>query len=641
MDKIALTLSLLCFTITIGISQYTYVYFHNNTSLNLTATTTGNAHTDDWTGYDGAIIPQQPKVELMNFFRSYIGSSSSNGSYNLTTNLAFPSGESVDVQIEYNVNWTATITFRHSADGTTFTNHPWRNDGTVYEENTFTVDGKDYILRYESYFTGGYDDVYYSIYEADDTPYTVTATDLTNPEIFNLMSYNVFMRPTALFPTDDQATRADHIADYVHDMDAIILQEVFDNTTRATLLSNLATEYPHQTTVVDDTGNALEDGGVLIVSRWPIEVEDQYLWGSECFEDDCVSNKGVKYARINKLGVKYHVFGTHMDAFNKDEDVAVRKAQLVSWKSYIDSKSIPATEAVLMGGDYNIDKFANKFGEYDSLWGNFAAEEPIYAGFPSTWDPTFNLYNFGEPYDPEFLDYVLSQGEHLNAATKVNTSLIMRSNHIDMWRIFDLSDHYPIWGRFEFPIPTPVELLSLRGWFDENEELVKLAWKTATEINNKEFVIEKSIDREIFEEIARVEGHGNSQEVLDYSYDDKDASSGFVYYRLRQIDYDGTESLSDIVSVYVPGERISIKSIYPNPVTSGNLTLEYTASGDISLFGTIQNITGQVVENIQVESYEGENSIDFNTNNWAKGVYVLRLMDDSGKVAITEKIIKQ
>ncbi len=634
----------LLFSLKSNAQDTTFVYFNNNTDLIFSATTTGTAHANDWDGYNGNIVAKSPKVQLMIFERDYWNATSSNGTYSITTTLTFPTGETVDIQFEYNINWTSTTTFRHSAGGTAIIpNHPWRDDRTIYEENTFTVNGVDYILRYQSYSpfteTGSiYDNVFYSIYEADDTPYTVNAADAADPDIFNLMSYNVFMRPLALFPFDDQTVRANHIADYVHGMDAIVFQELFENTTRATLLANLAAEYPYQTTVVD-APNLLEDGGIVIVSKWPIEVEDQYLWGSVCFEDDCTANKGVGYARINKLGKKYHVFGTHMDAFNKDEDVNTRKQQLVDWKAYIDSKAIPSTEAVLMAGDYNVDKFANKFGEYDSLWGNFAAKEPVYLGYPSSWDPTFNSYNFGEPYDPEFLDYVLSQEEHLPATTATNDCLIMRSNHIDMWRIFDLSDHYAIWGRFEFP-SLPVELTEITGKYDANKDIVTLNWTTASEENNQGFMIGRSLDGETFITIGEVAGNGNSQSMIHYEYEDLDAPKGLIYYRLRQMDFDGTEELSEIVSVVVTGtSSITLQSIYPNPAKNkSEIQLDFVNTSDGSnLLISVQNSVGKKVFQKEYFLDEGKNTLFIPIKDWTTGVYFVQIMNEKGNM-ITQKI---
>ncbi len=626
--KIRLTiLALLCFGCLLQ-AQNTFVYFHNNSDLNYTVSTTSTAHPDDWDGFNGSIIPLEPQKQMIRFTRDWVGSTSSANIYYITTTLTFPTGETLELQIEMDVeaydffsNPLPEINFRHSAGGTAIPVHSWKNDNTIYEENTFTVNGKDYILRYQSYSTvpdgGLYDDVLYSIYDADDTPYLVDPADLTNPDVFNVMSYNVFMRPTTLFPNDDQATRANHIADYVHDMDAIILQEVFDNPTRATLLAELAAEYPYQTSVVDDTSNPLEDGGVVIVSRWPFDNEDQLLWGTTCYEDDCTANKGVKYARINKLGKYYHVFGTHMDAFNKVEDVDTRKQQLVMWKNYIDSKSIPTTEPVLMGGDFNVDKFANKLGEYDTLFGNFAAIEPIFLGYSSSWDPTFNLYNFGEPYDPEFLDYVFDQSEHLPADVRTNDCLIMRSNHIDMWRIFDLSDHYAIWGRFEFPA-LPVEWGYFNADYRSDSGDAILKWQTITETENDKFIIEYSADGFNFRNIGEVSGAGESALPLDYSFIHSDPDEGRNYYRIRQVDFNGTNDVSEIKVVVVATNNSA--SVFPNPIKKGQ-AIFVQGLGQEPVYAELFDLLGRPL-------YQGELSLEndyIDTGDLISGTYVLRL----------------
>ncbi len=631
-------------------AQNTFVYFHNNTNLSFTASTSGTPDAADWDGFNGTISPLQPHVQVMRLFRDWISSSSSAGIYHVTTTLTFPTGETVDIQMEYDVeayslisNPFPEINFRHSADGSNFANQPWRNDNAIHEENTFTVNGVDYILRYQSYSTvpdgGIYDDVLFSIYEADDTPYSVIPADLADANTLNVMSYNVFLRPESPAFPDDQSIRSQHIADYTHDMDVIILQEAFDNAARPTLLAALAAEYPYQSSVVDDTSNPLEDGGVVIVSRFPFDSEDQLLWGSTCHDDDCVSNKGIKYVRVNKNGKYYHVFGTHMDAFNEVDDINTRKAQLVMWKNYIDSKNIPSTEAVLMGGDYNVDKFANKLGEYDTLFGNFAAVEPTYLGFPSTWDPTFNLYNLGEPYAPEFLDFVFHQGEHLPATTYSNESLIMRSNHIDMWRIFDLSDHYAIWGRFVFP-DLPVELLAFNGIYDNEEKKVDLFWETASELNNKKFIIEKSEDGINFREIAEIEGAGNSSENIRYTHPDFEIDNDKLYYRLRQIDFDGTENMSDIIAIKINNKSLAINSIYPNPVrTDTNVFLQIKSEKNQNLMIEIMDAAGKKYRQINHFIQEGSTVLDINTSDLPKGLFIVRITNEYGETDF-QKLVK-
>lgn len=269
------------------------------------------------------------------------------------------------------------------------------------------------------------------------------------------------MRPSELF-FNDQNVRKDYYDDVLHNYDAIIFQEMFDDYVRLSMLSQLAAEYPYQSTVVDIANHSaldpVQDGGILIVSRWPIETQDQYLFGNTCNADDCLAYKGFKYCRINKLGVKYHLFGTHMDAFNEEVDVNIRKTQLQQAKSYIAGKAIPAGEAVLFGGDLNIDKITNKWGEYDSLWTPFFnAQQPVFdSPLNPSWNSQTNSYLSSTSDPAEYLDYVLPMKTNLLPLSAVNQVTPYRTVADAMWKKFDISDHYGVKGTFVYPGTLPV-----------------------------------------------------------------------------------------------------------------------------------------------------------------------------------------
>ncbi|PJF33793.1 MAG: hypothetical protein CUN57_01220, partial [Phototrophicales bacterium] len=82
---------------------------------------------------------------------------------------------------------------------------------------------------------------------------------------------------------------------------------------------------------------------------------------------------------------------------------------------------------------------------------------------------------------------------------------------------------------------------------------VSLEWTTASEINNDYFTIERSFDGRNFESIGQVKGAGNSFEEINYSFVDESiagiSSNRIVYYRLKQTDYDGVFTYSDVISV--------------------------------------------------------------------------------------------
>jgi hypothetical protein len=113
------------------------------------------------------------------------------------------------------------------------------------------------------------------------------------------------------------------------------------------------------------------------------------------------------------------------------------------------------------------------------------------------------------------------------------------------------------------PIPTPVRLLSFVA--KVHDEKVVLRWSTASEVNNKLFSVEHSLDGSVFTEISTVEGAGNSSVKIDYTVTHHEAHRGNNYYRLKQIDFDGTFEYSKVVAANITGT--TSPSIYPNPAT--------------------------------------------------------------------------
>ena len=144
----------------------------------------------------------------------------------------------------------------------------------------------------------------------------------------------------------DQITRAAIIPQHVHGYDAIIISEAFYNSARTTLQGGLSLEYPYITAVVDN-GIFNDDGGVFIASRFPIDTSAQIVY-NDCNGSDCLAAKGVMYARINKLGKIYHLFGTHTQAWNTASDVATRILQFEQLNNFIQSLNIPSDEAVIL-----------------------------------------------------------------------------------------------------------------------------------------------------------------------------------------------------------------------------------------------------------------------------------------------------
>ncbi|MBL0104651.1 MAG: T9SS type A sorting domain-containing protein [Bacteroidetes bacterium] len=171
--------------------------------------------------------------------------------------------------------------------------------------------------------------------------------------------------------------------------------------------------------------------------------------------------------------------------------------------------------------------------------------------------------------------------------------------------------------------PLPIHLLN----FDAVvvKEGVMTNWTTATEINNDYFVVERSRDGIDFTSVGEVDGAGNSTQNKSYSLLDKDPGIGIIYYRLKQIDYDGKFSFSDVVAVKIKKATTGI-AVFPNPAAS-NIHYQYESSG-----GHIQiqvvDVIGQIVYQEDANEKAGTVLSEIDIKTLPEGVYSILIIDD-------------
>lgn len=178
--------------------------------------------------------------------------------------------------------------------------------------------------------------------------------------------------------------------------------------------------------------------------------------------------------------------------------------------------------------------------------------------------------------------------------------------------------------------PFPVELVDFTA--DNNGQAVELSWTTASELNNDYFTVERSIDGDDFENIATVQGAGNSNEVLNYSYVDYNSPKGqSVYYRIKQTDFDGTVSYSWILDVYNKQEIVA--NVYPNPAQSGEtITIQSSVENiEVSLF----NAQGVMILTKELN----QNQFDMYTDNLKPGMYFVTIKSSGSSEAVTKKLV--
>jgi hypothetical protein len=117
----------------------------------------------------------------------------------------------------------------------------------------------------------------------------------------------------------------------------------------------------------------------------------------------------------------------------------------------------------------------------------------------------------------------------------------------------------------------PVKLISFKGYLTAAGH-AELEWKTAEEISNEGFEIQKSLDGKTFERIGWVDGSGDRDVEKTYRFTDQDLQTT-SYYRLKQIDYDGKYFMSRIVSVVPAEESLERLAAYPNPTSNGRVQI--------------------------------------------------------------------
>jgi photosystem II stability/assembly factor-like uncharacterized protein len=167
----------------------------------------------------------------------------------------------------------------------------------------------------------------------------------------------------------------------------------------------------------------------------------------------------------------------------------------------------------------------------------------------------------------------------------------------------------------------PVELASFNAQLVDRD--VILNWTTATELNNQGFEIEHSIDDENFNKVGFVPGFGTTSELKSYSFRISNVDAGVQYYRLKQIDFDGTSTIYNSVEIFGPvPSNFVLNQNHPNPFnpsTTISFSLPVESSVTIKLF----NMLGQEVAQITSSDFQaGNHNLEFNAKELSSGAYI-------------------
>jgi hypothetical protein len=176
----------------------------------------------------------------------------------------------------------------------------------------------------------------------------------------------------------------------------------------------------------------------------------------------------------------------------------------------------------------------------------------------------------------------------------------------------------------------PVELLAFEG--RKEGSTVVLDWLTDHEINNDYFVVERSSDRFEFSPIGQVNGKGTTDQISEYQLTDHKPLTGKSYYRLKQVDFDGKYTFSQVVDIFFDGKNQSI-IVAPNPFKD---YFEVYLPEGREMKMSLYNLHGQEIGIYSLD----ETQTRIESRNLASGIYYYRIMEHGKKVA-EGKMIRQ
>ena len=172
--------------------------------------------------------------------------------------------------------------------------------------------------------------------------------------------------------------------------------------------------------------------------------------------------------------------------------------------------------------------------------------------------------------------------------------------------------------------PLPIELIEFTGYSELNTNL--LEWSTASETNNALFVVERTLDGVSFEQIAEVEGAGTTDSGHNYRVLDNSPINGNNYYRLKQIDFNGESTYSDIIAVN--NKEQTEVFVYPSP-SNTNITVALASAPSVSARAIIRNTIGERMFLVTIDGKKQGIDISALPN----GVYFIEVVVD-GKARV-------
>jgi hypothetical protein len=295
-----------------------------------------------------------------------------------------------------------------------------------------------------------------------------------------------------------------------------------------------------------------------------------------------------------------------------------------------------------------IDGFGFYDGDVNSRWVSFPTPKWIIydLGYKVTINLTrFSFFNFEQgrryDYNVQISDDMVNWQDVFNNTKSATieftdrmfdpvgaryVKLIMHANNQDQWASLWETE---IWSSNLTPLPVELSNFSL----SQIGMSVKLTWQTITEVMNYGFEIQRSSNQYEWDVLGFVDGYGNSNIPRNYEFMDESLpGEGNYYYRLKQIDTDGTFEFSPMLDIYVNNIPLefSLSQNYPNPFNPSTkivFSLPYETEITLAVFNAI----GQKISDIiSGEVYNaGKHEIQFDGSKLASGIYFYSILTEN------------
>jgi hypothetical protein len=188
--------------------------------------------------------------------------------------------------------------------------------------------------------------------------------------------------------------------------------------------------------------------------------------------------------------------------------------------------------------------------------------------------------------------------------------------------------------------PLPVEMAGFEGTTVE-ENRVRLTWQTTSETNNAGFEVQRRAgERGSWTEVGFVESKaagGTTSEAMSYQFEDADLpyAADKLAYRLRQVDVDGSESLSDRVTIQRTVDEVELLGTFPNPART-QTTVQFAVPGQQKVALKLYDVMGREVRTLARGPQEGRTEMQVGLSGLPSGIYFLRLQ--AGGTTKTQKM---